>query len=126
MFSERPLGGWGPITNQFEVARRIDERAVPRRDAHNLVLELLTATGVVGAIPFLVGLGLCVRAGWRARSGPLGIAPLAVLMGVMMGTVSGTWIASKILWFALALTLAAGSHWFGSGPTARSPAPHVT
>jgi len=107
MFGERPLLGWGPIDNQFEIARRIDERSRPRRDAHNLVLELLTATGVVGATPFLVGLCLCVGAAWRARRGPLGALPLALLGAVMAGTVTGTWIAAKILWLALAVAAGA-------------------
>ncbi|HEX7120773.1 MAG TPA: O-antigen ligase family protein [Gemmatimonadaceae bacterium] len=111
MFVERPLLGWGPIDNQFEIARRIQDPHLPRRDAHNLVLELVTATGIVGAVPFLIGLGLIVRAAWRARHGALGSLPLAMLATVFMGSVSGTWIASKILWLSMAIALAAGTHW---------------
>lgn len=111
MFTERPLLGWGPIDNQFEIARRIQDPHLPRRDAHNLVLELVTATGIVGAVPFLIGLWLCVRGAWRARYGALGSLPLAMLAAVFMGSVSGTWIASKILWLSMAIALAAGTHW---------------
>lgn len=117
MFGERPLLGWGPIDNQYEIARRIDERQKIRRDAHNLVLELLTTAGALGAFPFLIGLALCLRAAWRARHGPAGILPLALVGTVLMGTVSGTWIASKILWLALAHTLAS------DGPVGPLPAP---
>ncbi|HSA55383.1 MAG TPA: O-antigen ligase family protein [Gemmatimonadaceae bacterium] len=120
MFSERPLLGWGPIDNQYEIARRIErvqQQKNPSRDAHNLVLELITTTGVVGALPFFIGIALCVRGAWRARWGPLGMLPLAVLVAVLAGTVTGTWIASKVLWFALALALAAGDHW--SAPVSR-------
>ncbi|HXV85056.1 MAG TPA: O-antigen ligase family protein [Gemmatimonadales bacterium] len=121
MVLERPWLGWGPIANQVEIAKRIDERRRGRRDAHNLVLELLSATGVVGALPFLGGLALALAAAWRARRGPLGALPLAVLAAVLMGTVSGTWIASKILWLALALAVGAGTHWAASQPAPQQP-----
>lgn len=107
MVRERPLLGWGPVGNQAEIARRVDELEEGRRDAHNLVLELLTTTGLVGAVPFLIGLGLCVANGVRARHGPAGVLPVAVLVAVLVGTVMGTWIASKILWLALALAAGA-------------------
>jgi O-antigen ligase len=111
MFSERPLLGWGPVDNQYEIARRIQEQKKPSRDAHNLVGELLTSTGLVGAVPFLIGVAMCIRAAWRARAGLLGALPLAVLTTVLVGTISGTWIASKILWLSMTLALAADVHW---------------
>ena len=111
MFRERPLLGWGPIDNQYEIAKRIQDPIHASRDVHNLVLELLTTTGVIGAVPFLIGLGLCIRSAWRARSGTLGILPFGVLTAVLTGCVSGTWIEGKILWFAITLALAAGAHW---------------
>lgn len=108
MIAERPWLGWGPTENQFEIGKRIGEMKKERRDAHNMVLELLSATGLVGAIPFLIGLGLCVVGAWRARRGALHMLPFALLVTVLVGTMSGTWIASKILWLAMAVALAAG------------------
>jgi len=108
MFAERPVLGWGPIANQYEIARRIDEVRRPSRDAHNLALEVLTTTGIIGAIPFFIGIALAVRSAWRARNGPLGAIPLALLAVVFVGTLSGTWIAAKIVWLALSLAVAAG------------------
>lgn len=119
MFTERPMLGWGPIDNQAEIARRVEWQADETRDAHNLVLELLTTTGIVGTIPFLIGLALCVRAAWRARNGVLGRLPLAMLATVFMGCVSGTWIVAKVLWLALAISLAAGAYWAAPPPTVR-------
>jgi O-antigen ligase len=107
MIAERPWIGWGPIENQFEIARRIRERELPRRDAHNLLLELFSATGAVGAIPFLVGLALVIRHALRARRGPAGVLPLALLASVLTGTLSGTWIVSKVLWLSFAVAIAA-------------------
>jgi len=108
MVIERPVLGWGPITNQYELAQRIEERVLPRRDAHNLVLEVLTTTGFIGLIPFLTGLSLCVLAAWRGRHGTYGILPVALLVTMGVGTMSGTWIASKILWLTFACALASG------------------
>jgi O-antigen ligase len=107
MISERPVIGWGPIENQVEIAVRIGELEQERRDAHNLVLELLSTTGIAGALPFLIGLLLVFRSAWRARRGGLGLLPLAFLLAAFTGTISGTWIAAKILWLAFALALAA-------------------
>lgn len=111
MIRERPLLGWGPLENQFEIAVRIHEHKKIKRDAHNLFLDLLSSTGVLGTIPFLIGLGLVFRGAWQARRGPLGMLPLAVLLAVFVGCLSGTWIESKILWLAFALAVAAGLWW---------------
>src|SRR5207249_5818883 len=39
MSRERPLIGWGPVNNKYELGLRLNERIFSRRDAHNLVLE---------------------------------------------------------------------------------------
>ncbi|MEX2156260.1 MAG: O-antigen ligase family protein [Gemmatimonadales bacterium] len=109
MISEKPLLGWGPTENQYEIGKRIGEAKKDRRDAHNILLELMSATGILGTIPFLVGLTLCIVSGWRARRGPLHMLPFALLATVLMGSISGTWLSSKILWLALAIALASGA-----------------
>lgn len=108
MFLERPVLGWGPITNTQELALRIGERERPRRAAHNILLELLTASGLVGAIPFLVGVGIAVRNAWRARHGKHGVLPLALLGTLFLANMSGDWLASKLLWLVIAYALASG------------------
>jgi O-antigen ligase len=102
MFLERPVFGWGPITNTSELAIRIGERERSNRAAHNLVLELLTAGGLVGALPFFFGVWLSVRNAWRARMGRHGVLPLALLGTLFIANMSGDWIASKLLWLVLA------------------------
>jgi len=106
MFLEKPLLGWGPVTNTYELAARIGERERPARAAHNIGLELLTATGLVGALPFLMGAWLCVRAAWRARRGLHGVLPLALCCSVFLSNMSGDWIASKLIWLVLAFAYA--------------------
>jgi O-antigen ligase len=109
MISEKPWLGWGPTENQYEIGKRIGEEKKDRRDAHNIVLELLSATGIIGAIPFLAGMWICWVGAWRARKGALHMFPLAFLVTVLIGTISGTWIASKILWLAFSIVLATGA-----------------
>lgn len=113
MIAERPLFGWGPIDNQYEIARRIHERNArrPSRDAHNIFGELFTTSGVFGAVPFMFGLALTFATAWRARRGALGYFPLALLIAVFTGCISGTWIASKLLWYVFGIVLAAGTWW---------------
>jgi O-antigen ligase len=108
MIRERPALGWGPIENQYELERRLQDPGYVKRDAHNLVLELMSSTGVAGTIPFLIGLTLCVSSAWRARRTTRGVLPFAMLLAILTGTMSGTWIASKILWLVLAHGEAAG------------------
>jgi len=109
MISERPILGWGPIENQYEIATRIGEEKKDKRDAHNLVFDLMSSTGLLGTVPFFIGLGLCVAGAWRARRGISGMLPFALVMTTLLGCISGTWIASKILWLSLAIALATGA-----------------
>ena len=102
MISEKPLLGWGNMAGP-ELGSRTGKWS---RDTHNLFLHLLTTTGLLGTILFLVGLGLCVRAAWTARVSSLGLLPLAWLVTMMVAGMSGTPIADKLLWLALALSLA--------------------
>ena len=109
MFRERPLLGWGAVNNKFELVSRIpspDDEHV-RRDPHNLVLELLTTAGVMGAVPFLVAFGLCVAAAWRGRRGALGLLPLALLATLFAANMANNFIVAKVFWVAMAIALAA-------------------
>lgn len=116
MAKERPLLGWGPINAYYEVGTRLAQPGHERRDTHNLVLELLTTTGVLGAIPALVALALCVGAAWSARHGPLGALPIALMLALLAGNMSGNFLSFKIYWYAQALAIAAP---FAAGPFSR-------
>jgi O-antigen ligase len=105
MFLERPVVGWGPINNTHELAARIGERTRSNRSAHNLILELITSGGLVTALPFMIGLWLCARSAWRARSGEHGVLPLALFCSLFLSNMSGEWGGSKLLWWVLAYAL---------------------
>jgi len=108
MFLEKPVMGWGPVNNRYELAVRIGERERPKRAAHNIVLELLTAGGLVMALPFLVGGWLSALNAWRARAGEHGVLPLALFCSIFLSNMSGDWVASKLLWLVLAYALVSG------------------
>lgn len=108
MFAEKPALGWGPINNQYELALRLNERKYASRDAHNLILELMTSVGLGGALPFIIGLALCSLAAWRARHGPYGVLPLAMLLAQITANMSSTFLANKLFWLVLGFTMAAG------------------
>src|SRR5690349_5624167 len=108
MALEKPLTGWGPINNQYEVAARTTDMAREHRDAHNLLLELFTAVGLAGAAPFLIGLGIAVVGAWRGRTSPYGIVPLALIAVFLVANISTNLVAYKPVWWVLALALASG------------------
>jgi len=107
MISERPIFGWHPVGAFYELGTRVG--LWTGRDAHNLFLDVLLGLGVMGAIPFLIGLWLCVRAAWRARSGVLGMLPLALIATNLAASIFHTNLTWKPQWFVLALTFAAAS-----------------
>lgn len=59
LFAERPVFGHGPANMRFVVNDVVDsDRPVSVSHAHNIVLEPLSAWGLVGGLPFLTLLGL--------------------------------------------------------------------
>jgi O-antigen ligase len=113
MFLRRPIFGWGPIDNNYELGRRTAAykigqhnadglSASPTRETHNLALEVLTSMGVAGALLFASCLGLCTYAAWTARRGPRGTAPLTIMAAVLILSMNINWAASKQLWVVLA------------------------
>ena len=109
MFREKPLVGWGPYVNTGELGDRLRLPGYVRMDPHNLVLYVLTATGIFGAIPFFVGTGLCVRAAWKARGGAHGVLPFAMIVTVLAADMSVSGLHWKQHWLILAYALASGS-----------------
>jgi O-antigen ligase len=106
MVVDRPLIGWGPVQNRVELGFRL---GAGEWDAQNLYLHLLTEVGIVGAIPFFVALGLCLRAAWQARKTTHGVLPLAMLAYYLTVTMKGTYINDKFLWVVFAYSLASSA-----------------
>lgn len=99
MFTERPLLGWGPGQVPVELGRRFMKDSL---DTHNGYLWVLTETGIVGSFPFFIGLWLCWRGAWKARYGPEGSLPFALIACVLFVNMSITWHYRKFFWVVLA------------------------
>jgi O-antigen ligase len=127
MFLEKPLAGWGPVANTVELGNRVNAGPrYERMDAHNLILYVLTATGILGAIPFFAGTWLCLRSAWKARGGAEGILPLAMAVSILTAAMSSSGFHWKQHWLVLAYALASGYQFVirlerpGSPPELRS------
>jgi O-antigen ligase len=107
MMLQRPVIGWQPIVYWEELGRRVGQ-IWGARDAHNMILHVLLELGLVGAIPFLLGVGFCVLSAWRARQGTFGNLPLALLTMTLVANLSHTFLARKPQWMVFALAIAAG------------------
>lgn len=107
MFLEKPLVGWGPVTNTYTLGARLFKgRAI---DFHNLYLWLLTEVGLVGGMPFMLGIAACVLAAWKARLGAQGSLPLALVIMILFTNLTLTNLMYKTLWIIFALCLASAS-----------------
>jgi O-antigen ligase len=124
MFLEKPLIGWGPVNNNYELATRTAEegRENLQRDTHNLWLEVLTATGLVGAIPFFAGVWICSRAAWKARAMTFGALPVVLMITMFVLNASMNWIQSKQAWLVFAFALASSNALPGNVNQARGAA----
>jgi O-antigen ligase len=113
MFTEEPVAGWGPVTALYQLGGRTKFVNWPnpeesKRDTHNLALHVLTATGLLGTIPFVAGILLCVWSAFRARRGVEGILPLAMAISLLVSNMSGDRLYMKFHWLVLAYALASG------------------
>jgi O-antigen ligase len=107
-FLEQPLIGWGIQTNTSEIEARAGMQNYEHLDAHNLILYVLTSTGLLGTIPFLVGIWLCVRGAWKARGGVYGTLPFAMVITLLVADMSASGLHWKHHWLILAYALASG------------------
>lgn len=107
MAQEKPWTGWGPVQHRYELGQRTYwsyKHSDP--DTHNLFLWLLTEGGLLGTIPYALGIAFCARAAWRSREGSQSVLPLALLLVALTVNLSGTWIYQKIIYLIFAYTLA--------------------
>lgn len=112
MFLEKPWFGWGIVESQYELARRAqsDPRVTfVRRDSHNMLFEVSVTTGIVGLTFFLAGLATCVAHAWRARHGPYGALPAALLVALMVINMTQDWLPANMNWVVLGYVLASGA-----------------
>lgn len=107
MFAEQPLLGWGPARHYLELGHRL---GLEQRNTHNLYLWPLIETGLLGAIPFFIGLGLCWKSAWSARKTVQGLLPAAMLLFYLALAMKSNQIYDKLFWVLLAYSLASANY----------------
>jgi O-antigen ligase len=107
MFLEKPIFGWGPVNHFYELGSRVGRL---RRNPHNTYLWMLTEVGLIGSIPFFVGLWVCWHEAWKARFSIQGIAPVMMLSFLLMINMKGSWHNNKLFWLVLAYALASSTY----------------
>jgi O-antigen ligase len=96
MILEKPLLGWGPGVY----------RPLLGNDAHNLFLHLLIEVGIVGTVPYVIGLFLCFLSAWKARKSESGKICLIAFSTIMIANLALNWAAFKPMWLLIAASLA--------------------
>src|SRR5262249_35692364 len=126
---DRPLIGWGPIDNMYELGRRLyimyggPVGPDGSKDTHNMLLEILTSTGLFGTVPLLICVILCLLAACRPLHGSLGALPIVMVITVILINMSGNWIASKLDWLMMACALASANPLLAVRPRLAAPNP---
>jgi O-antigen ligase len=108
MILQQPVLGWGPVAYWEELARRLGH-VWGVKDAHNLFFHLLLEVGLLGAMPFFIGLTVCIRNAWKARAGQFGNLPFALLLMTLSANLSHTYLARKPQWLIFAFVVAAAA-----------------
>lgn len=114
MFQEKPLIGWGPVTSTYELGSRLGHIEEDSKNPHNLILYALVSTGLLGTIPLFMGMALAAWAAWKARLGPRGVLPLAMIVAVMAANLSNLWLYNKLHWIVMAYALASAPQYLGA------------
>ena len=107
MISERPLLGWRPVEYQFEMMGRYSGVSNYPQDPHNMTLNTLVEVGLLGGIPFFMGIALCGRAAWKGRRRELGLLPIALIVTLLVGLQFHSFTTSKPMWLVFAVCAAA-------------------
>jgi O-antigen ligase len=108
MILQQPVFGWQPVAYWEELARRVGQ-VWGVKDAHNLFFHLLLEVGLLGAVPFLIGLWLCFTGAWKARAGKFGNLPFALLAMTLSANLTHTYLGRKPQWLILAFAVAAAA-----------------
>ncbi len=99
MFKERPLTGWG--TNYIEeLGARMGKLRIA---AHNTYLQVVSAFGLVGLVPWLWGLAATGFRLWRYRTNPRAATLLAIFIALLVAMIPGNYAYGRFKWIFLAL-----------------------
>jgi hypothetical protein len=110
MFLQSPLYGSGPDGYEWKLTREAMPYLLNQHTliaAHNLVLQLLVETGIIGFLLFASGLTAPLAAAWRGRLKSCGPLPLALLLPLVIAGATVTHPSHyMVFWVAIAYSLA--------------------
>lgn len=115
MVLRRPVFGWGANRHLEELASRFPDR-FQVLDTHSDLFWALTATGLVGGVPFAIGLFLPLRSAFRNRATPLGPAVLALMVAMLVMGLTVNFHKRKAAWVIMAMACAVGATTAATGP----------
>ena len=128
MFLQSPLYGSGPDNYEWKLTREAMPYLINQRKlivAHNLVLQQMVETGIIGLLVFSIGLAKALASAWRARLKSCGPLPLALLLPLAIAAATVTHPDHYLIfWVAIAYALA-GAGWRDETPPASNLAAPV-
>lgn len=101
MFKESPLLGRG-AAYVFELPSRVGI-GKEKISAHSAYLEVLVASGIIGGLPWIIGVLLTLHGAWRFRATPWGGTITVLLVMTMVAGMVGNLLTNKYFWILMAM-----------------------
>ncbi len=99
MFLERPFLGWGTQYSHYLGEAMGKNRMMA---AHNAFFQVLLAFGLVGFVPWALGIAASLAVAWRCRTSPWGSIVVTLLMAVLASGLTLNVAYEKVFWVVLA------------------------
>jgi O-antigen ligase len=105
LIAERPFFGWGPAANYSVIGETMGVSRT--QSTENSFFWMLTAVGILGAIPLLYVVHVGLISAWRLRRTALGWTPVACFITTMTFASTIEWYLNKVFWLVLAVGIGA-------------------
>lgn len=127
MFWERPLLGYGGAYNLFLLGAKLayTSGSLYHRDAHNLMLAILTEVGLVGGLPFAGAFLLAAWNAWRLGTRTGEAVPFALMCAQFTANTSLTGYHQKLFWIVFAAAVGCGLELEGASSPVRGSMPQA-
>ena len=103
LFLQSPMLGHGGYQNFVALGNLMGRAEV---DTHNLLLCILTEVGVIGALPYLIVIGMAIRGTYRAATLRGQLLSWGLLICLLAVNMSLTWQNRKLHWIVLGVACA--------------------
>ena len=111
---ENPIFGVGPVEYASALGSRLGTAS---KSSHNTYLRVLLETGIIGFIPFILGIGMTLKMAYANRTNRFGIIMLVFLVTLLVSFLFLEWTHRKITWIILGLATNTSLHAYLSQKT---------